>query len=115
MARTIARVVAAALCLAWMLALPSAAVALDLDTARARGLVGEQTDGYVGLVRGEGDEEVRQLVAEVNARRRAHYEQIARQQGAAVEVVASLAGAKLIERMPAGTWVGDNGRWYQKK
>lgn len=114
MARTIARL-AAVSCLAWMLALPTAALALDLDTARARGLVGEQTDGYVGAVRGEGDAEVHRLVAEVNAKRRAHYEQIARQQGAAVEVVASLAGAKLIERMPPGTWIGDNGRWYQKK
>jgi len=114
MTRTIARV-AAVVFLAWMLALPPAAAALDLETARARGLVGEQTDGYVGLVRGEGDEEVRRLVAEVNAKRRAHYEQIAKQQGAPVEAVASLAGAKLIERMPPGTWIGDGGRWYQKK
>ena len=90
------------------------AAALDLDTARAQGLVGEQTDGYVGAVKGQGGEEVRQLVDEVNAKRRARYEEIARQQGTAVEAVAALAGQKLIDRMPPGSWIGANGHWYQK-
>jgi uncharacterized protein YdbL (DUF1318 family) len=101
--------------LALALALPLAAAALDLDSARAQGLVGEMTDGYVGAVKGQGGEPVRQLVAEVNARRRAAYEQIAREQGTAVEAVAALAGQKLIARMPAGSWIGDDGRWYQKQ
>jgi uncharacterized protein YdbL (DUF1318 family) len=94
---------------------PAAAVALDLDEARARGIVGEQTDGYVGLVKGQGDEEARRLVAEVNAKRRAAYEKIAREQGTAVEAVAALAGQKLIDRLPPGSWIGDGGRWYQKR
>lgn len=97
------------------LAAPPPAAALELESARAQGLVGEQTDGFVGLVKGEGSDEARRLVADVNARRRAHYEQIAREQGTPVAAVAALAGQKLIERMPAGTWIGDNGRWYQKK
>jgi uncharacterized protein YdbL (DUF1318 family) len=97
------------------LAVAPAADALDLDTARARGLVGEQTDGFVGLVEGQGSDEARRLVAEVNAKRRAHYEQIAREQGTPVAAVAALAGQKLIERVPAGTWIGNNGRWYQKQ
>ncbi|MEB2346264.1 MAG: YdbL family protein [Deltaproteobacteria bacterium] len=91
-----------------------AARALDLDAARAQGLVGEQTDGYVGAVRGEGGAEVAQLVAAVNAKRRAAYEKIAREQGTDVTAVAALAGQKLIARAPAGSWIGDGGRWYQK-
>jgi uncharacterized protein YdbL (DUF1318 family) len=106
------RLLASALVLA--LALPTAAVALDLDGARAQGLVGEQTDGYVGAVKGQGGEDVRRLVADVNAKRRAAYEQIAREQGTDVTTVAALAGQKLIARMPAGSWIGDGGRWYQK-
>lgn len=97
------------------LAFAPAAGALDLDEARARGIVGEQTDGYVGLVKGQGDEEARRLVAEVNAKRRAAYEKIAREQGTAVEAVAALAGQKLIDRLPPGSWIGDGGRWYQKR
>jgi uncharacterized protein YdbL (DUF1318 family) len=114
MTRT-ARQLGSALLVALALALPLAAAALDLDTARAQGLVGEQTDGYVGAVKGQGGDEVRQLVAEVNAKRRAAYEQIAREQGTPVAAVASLAGQKLIAKMPAGSWIGDGGRWYQKK
>jgi uncharacterized protein YdbL (DUF1318 family) len=103
------------LLVALALLLAPAALALDLDGARAQGLVGEQTDGYVGAVKGQGSAEVRALVAEVNAKRRAAYEQIAREQGTAVEAVAALAGQKLIDRMPAGSWIGANGHWYQKK
>lgn len=106
---------ASVLLLALTLLLPLAAPALDLDTARSQGLVGEQTDGYVGAVKGEGGDDVRKLVSDVNAKRRAAYEQIAREQGTAVEAVAALAGQKQIARMPAGTWIGDGGRWYQKK
>lgn len=103
------------LLLALALALPLAAQALDLDSARSQGLVGEMTDGYIGAVKGQGDEEVRRLVAEVNAKRRAAYEAIARENGTAVEAVAALAGQKLIGRAPAGSWIGDDGRWYQKR
>lgn len=112
--RLLLRCAALLLCALGLAAAPAAA-ALDLETARAQGLVGEQTDGYVGLVRGQGSDEARRLVAEVNARRRAHYEQIAREQGTPVAAVAALAGQKLIARMPAGTWIGDDGRWYRKQ
>jgi len=66
-------------------------------------------------VKGQGDDDVLQLVEEVNRKRRAAYEQIAREQGTAVEAVAALAGQKLIDRMPAGSWIGANGHWYRKK
>lgn len=113
MARPAARLLA--LLLFALAIAPAPASALDLDDARAQGLVGEQTDGYVGAVKGAGGDEVRQLVAEVNAKRRAAYEQIAREQGTDVAAVAALAGQKQIGRMPPGSWIGDGGRWYQKK
>ena len=101
-----------------VLALASAAPAsaLDLDSARAQGLVGEQSDGYVGAVSSSPSAEVRQLVTEVNAKRRAAYEDIARKNGTAVAAVAALAGQRLLERAPPGAWIGDGtGHWYQKK
>jgi uncharacterized protein YdbL (DUF1318 family) len=103
------------LLLALALAIPLAGAALDLDGARSQGLVGEQTDGYVGAVKGQGGAELSQLVAQVNAKRLAAYQEIAREQGTPVEAVAALAGQKLIARMPAGSWIGDQGRWYQKR
>lgn len=110
------------LAIAWSLgvglALVSAApvAALDLDGARAQGLVGEQSDGYVGAVSTSPPAEIRKLVSEVNAKRRAAYEDIARKNGTAVTAVAALAGQRLLERAPPGAWIGDGtGHWYQKK
>jgi uncharacterized protein YdbL (DUF1318 family) len=98
------------------LAAAAPAHALDLDRARAQGLVGEQTDGYVGAVDPQPSAEVRELVATVNAKRRAAYEDIARKNGTAVAAVAALAGQRLLERAPPGAWIGDgSGHWYQKK
>jgi len=94
-------------------ALPSAA--LDLDAARQQGLVGEQSDGYVGAVSASPSAEVEALVTEVNAKRRAAYAEIAKKNGTAPEAVAALSGQKLIDRAPAGQWIWANGRWTQKK
>lgn len=94
-------------------ALPSAA--LDLDAARKQGLVGEQSDGYVGAVSASPSAEVKALVAEVNGKRRAAYAEIAQKNGTAPEAVAALSGQKLVDRAPVGQWVWANGRWTQKK
>lgn len=116
-ARTLSRLaIALGAGIAWMLAAAPPALALELDDARAQGLVGEQSDGYIGAVSASPSPEVRQLVAEVNAKRRAAYEDIARKNGTAVAAVAALAGQRLLERAPPGAWIGDgSGRWYQKK
>jgi uncharacterized protein YdbL (DUF1318 family) len=98
-----------------VLAAAPAARALDLDTAKRQGLVGEQVDGFVGAVAPDPAADVRALVADVNARRRSSYEDIARKTGSPVEAVAALAAQKLIDRAPAGAWIGDGGRWYRKQ
>lgn len=92
-----------------------AARALDLDSAKQQGLVGERTDGYVGAVAASPSAEVEALVADVNAKRRDSYAAIASKNGTAVETVAALAAQKLIGRVPSGQWISDQGRWYLKK
>ena len=103
------------LALALGFAVAPPALALDLDTAKREGLVGEKTDGYVGAVEADASAEVRALVSEVNAKRRTAYQEIARRNGTAVDQVAALAAQKLIARAPAGAWVGEKGRWYRKQ
>lgn len=94
---------------------PGAAQALTLEAAKAENLVGERPDGYVGIVVADPPSEVRELVAQVNARRRAAYEEIAKKNGVPVEAVAALAGQRLIDRTPVGQYVMDaQGRWVQK-
>ena len=100
--------------LALGLALPAAA--LELDSAKQQGLAGEQADGYVGIVVDDPPAELRELVAQVNAGRRSAYQELARRNGTALEAVAALAGQKLLDRAPAGEWIGDgSGRWYRKQ
>jgi len=104
------RIWVAALALA--IALP--ALALDLDEARAKGKLGERSDGYVAAVSDSPSDEVAKLAEQVNAQRRAHYDEIAKRTGAPPEAVAALAGQKLIANAPSGQWVNDGSGWKKK-
>jgi len=98
-----------------LIALAPSASAQSLDAAKAAGQIGERPDGYVGLVDAGAPPAVKQLVDSVNAKRKAEYTRIAKQNGTAVDAVASLAGAKLIERTPPGQYVmGVDVRWVKK-
>jgi len=96
------------------LALVAPALALDLDDAKAAGSIGEKPDGYVDVVSASASTEVKALVADVNSKRRAAYAKIAQQNGAPLADVAALAGKKLIEGAPSGTWVNVGGQWQEK-
>ena len=90
------------------------ATASPIVEAKKAGLVGEQPDGYVGLVSGNAPAAVVALVREVNGKRRAAYLDIARQKGAPVEDVAALAAEKLFARAQPGDYLLVNGQWVRK-
>lgn len=79
--------------------------------ARAAGQVGEQPDGYLGVV-GAGTAELRALVNFINIQRKAAYTSRAQAAGATVEQMAFTTGCNLIVqtapgekyRAPDGTW-----------
>ena len=75
-------------------------MALDIDTAKAQGLVGEQTNGYLGLV-ATNHMEAAALVSEINLKRKEKYMEIATKQKTALSNIEALAGGKLIERAAA--------------
>ncbi len=87
--------------------------AADLTSAKRDGLVGERADGYLGIVVASPSAEVKALVDDVNAKRRARYEQIARDNNIDVADVEARAGQKAIERTTSGGWVFQ-ARWEQK-
>ncbi|MBW2540448.1 MAG: YdbL family protein [Deltaproteobacteria bacterium] len=92
-----------------------AASAATLDGAKQAGQLGESVDGYVNLVDKNAPADVVALMKDVNDKRRAKYEGIAKKRGAPLEDVAALAGAKLVERAPAGQYVLDSsGNWLKK-
>lgn len=95
-----------------MLALP--VQAMDLSTAKARGLIGEQANGYLGLVDTNASEEVRKLVREINRKRRQTYQAIARRNQTSLATVEKLAGRKAIKKTPAGQYIKPAGKWTKK-
>ncbi len=89
--------------------------ALTLQEAKNDGLVGEQRNGYVGLVVESAPVEVVALTRDINNQRRELYQQIARENGVSVEQVAALAYEKAVEATPAGQYLQDaSGAWIKK-
>lgn len=74
-------------------------MALDLNTAKSMGLVGEQTNGYLGAVKSSAD--VDALVSEINRQRKEAYSRIAAKNGTTIEQVGKLAGQKLFKKATA--------------
>ena len=87
----------------------------EIDAAKQAGIVGEQSDGYLGVVRSDAPAEVKGLVDQVNTQRRTAYQEIADRNGTPVETVARLAGVKLVERAAPGEYVRDDtGQWKRR-
>lgn len=90
-----------------------AALAMDLDSAKDQGLVGEQPNGYLGVVK--ATPEAVEMVSDINQKRRQAYQRIARENGISLDQVANLAGQKAIEKTPAGEYVKTpTGQWVAK-
>ena len=69
--------------------------------ARAAGEVGEQPDGYLGVV-GGGSAALRAIVSNINIQRKSAYTQKAAASGATVEQLAFTSGCNLIAQTSAG-------------
>lgn len=99
------------------IAAPAAATTLqeamsELSSAKAEGLVGEQQDGYLGVVKAEGDAE--EIVRLINEARRKEYTRIAGENEIAVADVEALAGKRAIEKTASGHHVRVDGQWMRK-
>lgn len=79
--------------------------AIDLDTAKADGLVGERADGYLAAVGDSPSAEVRALIDDINGKRKEQYRRIAAKNEIPLADVEALAGKKTIEKTESGGWV----------
>lgn len=103
------------LLLSTLLAWAGPASADPLDDAKRAGLIGEQANGYLGVVQPPGSAEIRALVSGINDRRRERYRSIAANNGIELEAVELLAGQKAIEKTPAGQFIRPaSGSWRPK-
>jgi uncharacterized protein YdbL (DUF1318 family) len=87
--------------------------ASPLSDLKAKGVVGEQNDGYVGLVK--QDSTAAKLIAEVNEKRRQRYQQLAKQNSVPLASIAKLAAEKAKEKTKAGQYIQNAaGKWIKK-
>lgn len=105
------------LLLALLLSSPVWAMSLNdamgaLPAAKAAGQLGEQPDGYLGVVTPGGS--AAEIARQINQARRAEYQKLANDNGIQLRDVESMAGKKAIERTPAGQYIMLNGVWMKK-
>jgi uncharacterized protein len=99
---------------AFAFAPPASAGDPVIDAAIAAGEVGERIDGYLGVV-GTADAGTVRKVQDINNRRRAVYEQTAKDNNTTVQIVAQLAGEKQIAKLESGQFYMDaSGVWQRK-
>jgi hypothetical protein len=102
-----------ALLFALLMATTVSAFALDLETARSSGLIGEVDSGYIAIPPGAGAE-AQPLVGTVNQERRAAYAEIAAKNGISIDLAGQRTFEKRYPAFPVGTWVRIQGKWSRK-
>lgn len=113
--RTNLRVVS--LLLALLMSAPALALSLNeamaaLPAAKAAGQLGEQPDGYLGVVTPGGNAAA--IARQINDARRQEYQRLARENTIQLHDVESMAGKKALERTPGGQYIMLNGVWMKK-
>ena len=89
------------------------AFAISLHDAKSQGLVGEQTNGYLGIVKTSPDASA--LAKQGNAMRKAHYENIAKKNGISITEVAKMAAEKAMKATKKGLYIQTkSGKWIKK-
>ncbi|HFB65556.1 MAG TPA: DUF1318 domain-containing protein [Aeromonadales bacterium] len=92
------------------------AFSMLVSDAKAKGLVGEQANGYVGIVTPAPSKEVIAMVKEVNSKRREIYSQLAKKQNLTLAAIEEIAGERNIKKTPSGQYIkNSSGSWVTKK
>jgi len=108
--RKVGMMLVAALCWLWPV---STVLGISLEEAKAKGVVGEKSNGYLGVVTPSG-QDVQVLVNDVNKKRRQAYEDIAKRNKTPLDAVEALAGEKAIQNTQPGNYVEGPSGWVKK-
>lgn len=89
--------------------------AISKDDAKAQGLIGEQSNGYLGIVTASPSPDLKALVKSINAKRQEAYSSSAQKAGVERAVFESRMGQRLLENTPQGQFIRlPNGKWTRK-
>lgn len=87
-----------------------------VEQGRAAGEVGEQADGYIGLVKPSVSAELKAHVNQINIKRKAFYTDLASKRGVSVNEVGGATACELFKsRVADGQYYRDEtGTWHQR-
>lgn len=87
-----------------------------IDQAKAECVIGEQADGYLGIVdASKADAALRREVDSINMQRKAAYGRLAERNGVTIDAAAKLTAEKLMNQAPSGHCIRDeSGSWLRK-
>jgi uncharacterized protein YdbL (DUF1318 family) len=89
--------------------------AIDIGAAKDQGLVGEANNGYIAAVQAPASAEVRALIAEVNSKRKATFDETAQKTGVTTAQVANRFYELAVQKTAPGHYYQDAaGRWIKK-
>jgi uncharacterized protein YdbL (DUF1318 family) len=91
------------------------ALAITLDEAKAQGLVGEKTDGYIGAVVASPNAEVQALITSTNDGRRQVYADLAKRNNITIEAVGVLSAEKLYAGASSGHYLQNKAGGWERK
>ncbi len=86
--------------------------ATELSDAKSQGLVGEQPDGYLGVIVSSSATET--LVSAINAKRKSNYQSLATKNNLTLSQVEALAAKKAYSKTEAGHFIWVKGKWSKK-
>ena len=93
----------------------SHASALDLNTAKSTGLIGERNDGYLGYVIKPASKETQALLKDVNTKRRGIFTASAEKNSISTEQVANRFYQLAVEKTTTGNYYQDlSDNWIRK-
>lgn len=94
---------------------PANAASPIVERAKDECVVGEQADGYLGVVTGaQASSELRREIADINQQRKAVYADIAKRNGVTIDVAAALTAEKLMNQASRGQCIRDqSGNWRE--
>jgi uncharacterized protein YdbL (DUF1318 family) len=83
-----------------------------LGPAKTQGMVGEQPNGYLGVV--SSSAQAKEIADLINQARKAEYQKLAAKNGIQLSDVEAIAGKKAIEKTEVGQFIQLNGQWLKK-
>lgn len=84
----------------------------NLTQAKATGLLGEQPNGYLGVVKAQGS--AAEIASLINDARRKEYQRLSKENNIQLSDVETMAGKKALEKTLPGQYIQLNDKWLKK-